>query len=82
MDAGDGSAAFRIGTRYMQGNGVEQDYDKALEYYQLATDLGWIPAFYPIGLILVYAGEIEEGMLNFRKAAICWCQFGSRFQNN
>ena len=29
-----------MGTLYEEGHGVEQDYGKAAEYYQIAADMG------------------------------------------
>ena len=71
VEAGSGCAAFNLGRCYLKGDGVGQDNDKALEYFQKGADLGYIPAFSMIGHLLLYKGEIEEGMLNFRKAAMC-----------
>ena len=53
------------------GNGVKEDSKKALEYYQRAADLGDPCCFFVIGLFHFEKGEIEEGMLNLRKSAIC-----------
>ena len=64
-------AAYNIGNIYFTGDGVDKDIEKALEYYQKASELDCIPAFRNIGQILIYKEEIEEGMLNFRKAAMC-----------
>ena len=71
MEAGDGKAAFILGARYYQGDGVEQDIEKALEYHCKAAELDFIPAFNLIGFLLMLKGEIGEAMLNLRKAAIC-----------
>ena len=79
VEAGSGRAAYSIGGCYTKGDGVEQDIDKALEYYQKATELEYIPAFQIVGVILLERGEIEEGMLNYRKAAICGLIFDSLF---
>ena len=71
VEAGSGHAAFNLGGCYLKGDGVEQDMEKALEYFQKSAELGFIPAFSMIGNFLMDKGDIEEGMLNYRKAAIC-----------
>ena len=37
-EAGNGRAYTDLGRMYEQGNGVEQDYEKALEYYRLSAE--------------------------------------------
>ena len=71
LEAGSGRAARSLGLCYDLGDGVDQDEEKALEYYQRAVELGFEPAYSSVGYILMERGEIEEGMLNFRKAAMC-----------
>jgi len=72
VEAGSGSAAFIVGQCHVRGDGVDEDHDKAIEYLQKSADLGYIPAFTLIGRYhMDVIGEIEEGMLNYRKAAIC-----------
>ena len=71
VEAGSGCASFCLGSFYYDGDGVEQDTEKAMEYYQKSADLGYAPSFVTIGFMLLRKGGIEEAMLNFRKAAIC-----------
>ena len=71
IEAGSGKAACSLGMCYLQGDGVDLDVEKALEYCQRAVELGFEPAYSSVGYILMERGEIEEGMLNFRKAAMC-----------
>ena len=71
VEAGSGRAAMYIGRCYLIGDGVDQDIDKALEYFQKSAELGYIPAFCSIAIMLMANGEIEEGMLNYRKAVMC-----------
>ena len=71
VEAGSGLAAFNLGGCYLKGDGVEQDLEKALGYFQKAAELGGITAFNLIGFLLMVKGEIEDAMLNYRKAAIC-----------
>ena len=71
VEAGSGKAAYLIGNLYLTGDGVDQDEDIALDYIQKAADLGNVFAFHVVGMILVNKGDIEDGMLNYRKAVIC-----------
>ena len=71
VEAGSGKAALFLGKCYNEGDGVDKDEEIALEYFQKAAELGYVPAFNLIGAILMNKGFIEEGMLNYRKAAIC-----------
>ena len=70
LEAGSGRAAFSLGKCYLQGDGVEQDIDKAFDYIQKAAELDFIFAFKLIGLLLLLKGEIEEAYINYRKAVI------------
>ena len=70
-EAGSSSAAHNLGLCYMKGDGVEQNLNVALEYFQKAASLGGAQAFVLIGSILMQQGATEEGYLNFRKAAMC-----------
>ena len=71
VEAGSRMAAYCLGISYANGDGVEQGIEKALEYFHKSAELGYIHAFSLIGTILMKKGEIEEAMLNYRKAAIC-----------
>ena len=79
IEAGSGDAAYNIGNIYLNGDGVEQDHVRAFEYFQKAAKLGDIHAFLQVGHVLLSKGEIEEGMLNYRKAAICGMSEDSLF---
>ena len=39
-EQGDADAQFNLGDFYEKGHGIEKDYEKAKEYYQLASDQG------------------------------------------
>ena len=71
VEAGSGMAAYCLGNFYEDG--------EPLEYFQKAAELDFIPAFYTIGNLLIHKGEIEEGMLNLRKAAMCGLSDDSLF---
>ena len=71
LEAGSGNAAVSLAGCYYHGDGVAQDNDMALEYLQKSAELGYIRAFSLIGAILMIKGELEEAMLNYRKAVVC-----------
>ncbi len=53
-DAGYADAQLELGYFYAYGYGVEQSYDKALEYYTLASEQGNTIAMTNIGLMYEY----------------------------
>jgi TPR repeat protein len=44
-----------LGLMYMYGKGVEQDLTKALKYFSLAADQGWVDGQLQLGIM--YFGE-------------------------
>ncbi|KXF79501.1 hypothetical protein ATN84_02630 [Paramesorhizobium deserti] len=46
---GDPKALFEIGNRYTDGRGVQSDYAKAAQWYELSAALGFAPAQYRLG---------------------------------
>ena len=76
LDAGDGMAAFHLGSCYWQGDGVERDMEKGMGHYHKSAELGVMHAFSVIGRFHLTVGEIEEGILNLRKAAMCGTSMG------
>ena len=80
VEAGSGEAAMDVGKLYWEGDFVEKDDAKALEYSQKAASLGEIHAYKFIGDILMKRGDLEEAMLNYRKALICGLSDASLFK--
>ena len=74
VEKGSSMASGKLGQCYWWGQGVEQNYDKALEYYKKASEMGDVMSFHMIGQILLEMGEIEEAMLHLRKAVHCGIQ--------
>ena len=69
---GFGKASYFIGQCYWDGrNTIERDMDKAIKYFKQAGDDGFVYAFATAADALYQEGEIEESMLNYRKAAMC-----------
>ena len=48
-DKGDAASQTALGLRYEIGNGVIQDYNKAVELYEKAAYQGYAPAQFSIG---------------------------------
>ena len=71
IEQGSAMAAGKLGQCYLRGQGVERSYTKALEYYQMATELGDVMSYHAVGQILFEMGDVEEGMINMRKALMC-----------
>jgi TPR repeat protein len=55
-NAGDAGAQFNLGVSYERGNGVPQDYKKAVEWYLKAANQGYATAQYNLG-VMYYEGE-------------------------
>ena len=70
-ESGSSRAFHCLGVNYIKGDGVEQDLDRALDYLQKSAEGGCIQAFAVVGAVLIQKGEMEEGCLNYRKAALC-----------
>ncbi len=68
-----GSAMNSIGYMYDYGNGVEQDYALAMEWYKKAADLGHTGAMNNIGYMYGYGNGVEQdyetAMEWYKKAA-------------
>ena len=72
-DKGSGKASHFLGFLYTNGDEVVcKDIDKALVNLQAAADRGVTEAFKDMAFNLIMEkGDIENAMLNFRKAAVC-----------
>ena len=57
-----------MGFAYYSGNIVEQDYDKAIEYYRLGAEIGLLDCFYYLGLFYQNGYSVEKDI----KTAIYW----------
>ena len=54
IDVGDGACASELGALYYAGDIVEQSYQKAAEYYELAAQAGYAQAMIDLGCIYEY----------------------------
>ena len=59
-DQGNADAQNNLGYSYSSGEGVEQDYEKAVEYYQLAADQGNADAQYNLGYSYYFGEGVEQ----------------------
>ena len=48
-EQGDAAAQFNLALMYDSGQGVTQDYKKALKWYRLAAEQGYLSAQYNLG---------------------------------
>lgn len=65
---GDAKAQFIVGSRYVDGQGVDRDYPKAAHWYQLAAARGLAPAQYRLATLF----ERGKGMPQDLAAALLW----------
>ena len=71
-DAGFGKASHFLGFHYMNGDMVRKDVDTALVHLEVAAKSGVTEAFSDMAFNLIMEkGDIENAMLNFRKAEMC-----------
>ncbi|MGO2758855.1 tetratricopeptide repeat protein [Psychrobacter sp.] len=68
-------AKYNLGTMYYGGEGVRQDYQKALELYQLAANQGDVDAQYNLG----YMYDNGKGIRQNKASAKEW--FGKACDN-
>lgn len=65
---GDPDACNVVGDMYYDGNGVQQDIAKAMEYYTIASNAGHVEAKYSMGYVYLYG---ENGEKDYSKAFEC-----------
>jgi len=62
---GDADSAVQLGILYLDGNYVEEDYDKALDFFRFAVENGREDAY-------LYMGDAYRGKSQFDKAVYCY----------
>ena len=60
---GNSGAAFRLGSRYLNGEGVEKDYEKAKYYLELAAEKQHSHALYDLGYMYLYGIGVQQDYL-------------------
>ena len=61
-EQGDEEALSAIGSLYFYGDGVEQDYLKALEYWEKAAEMGSGQAYYSLGFLYGAGLGVEKSL--------------------
>ncbi|RCS24698.1 peptidoglycan-binding protein [Phyllobacterium salinisoli] len=74
---GDPKALFEIGNRYTDGRGVQSDYAKAAQWYELSAAMGFAPAEYRLGNF----NEKGLGMPRDTAKAKTWYQLAAQQGN-
>jgi uncharacterized protein len=59
-DQGNAGAEFNLGLAYMKGQGVPQDYVKAVYWYQMAADQGNAGAEFNLGLAYMNGQDVPQ----------------------
>lgn len=78
-EEGFGRASHFLGECYLNGNGKGIDLDQAILHLKAGGEGGSVTAFGAVAELLMDIGEIEEAMLNYRKAAMCGVGDGDLF---
>ena len=65
---GDAIAQFNLGLCYHNGDGVEKDDEKAVEWYTKAAEQGHPDAQYTLGMVYGYPWSYEGVVQDFKKA--------------
>lgn len=60
---GNSGAAFRLGSRYLNGEGVDKDYEKAKYWLEKAADKNHSHALYDLGYMYLYGVGVEKDYL-------------------
>ncbi len=80
---GDAEAQLRLGYCYEKGNGVEQNYEKAIEWYTKSAEQGNVSAMYYLGYCYQEGRGVEQ---NYKKSVELYTksaeQGNSSAQNN
>jgi localization factor PodJL len=74
---GDANAQFVIATRYLNGENVQQDYEKAAYWYGKAAVMGSAPAQYRLATLY----ERGRGVAKDTKAALGWYERAASLGN-
>lgn len=59
-ELGNSGAAFRLGAKYLNGNGVEKDYKKAKYYLEIAAKKNHSYALYDLGYMYLYGEGVAQ----------------------
>ncbi len=62
-DIGNSGASFRLGSRYLNGIGVEKNYELAKYYLELAAEKNHAHALYNLGYMYLYGEGVKKDYL-------------------
>ncbi len=62
-DMGNSGASFRLGSRYLNGEGVEKNYQLAKHYLELAAEKKHAHALYDLGYMYLYGEGVQKDYL-------------------
>ncbi len=81
-EAGEAAAQFALGTLYVNGEGVEQDFDEALLWFEKAAEQGHAGGQYNLGLILDqgWAGMPDSAAAAWWRKAAAQAHAGAQYQ--
>lgn len=71
---GNGVASFKVARAYYSGNGVEQDHQKAMDWYQVSANQNEPSAQVGLGLKYAIGEETEKNM----KLAYVWFKLAEK----
>lgn len=60
MRNGNGNAAYELGMIYYTGDGVDTNDEKAVEYFEIASDLGSIEAVAQLGFLYLIGDHVQK----------------------
>ncbi|KAL7536563.1 hypothetical protein ACHAXR_008266, partial [Thalassiosira sp. AJA248-18] len=69
IEVGDAEAMYKLGCNYRAGDGVPQDFNKALELWHRSAKLGRNESHYDIGTVYFYGEGVEKDV---KKAKYHW----------
>lgn len=75
---GDASDQFNLGLMYDVGRPVEQNYDKAREWYEKAADQGHARAQYNLGIMYFYGAGVQQNLSVAKKFFGQSCENGEQ----
>ena len=82
---GDVVAQYNLGILYANGEGVAQDYEKAVYWYKKAAAQGYVSAQYNLGLMYAYGKGVAQDYVSALKwfilAAVCGDQKSIKYRD-
>ena len=70
ISEGDAEEQYKLGLRYLWGNGVEENYEEAIKYFKLAAEQGYLDAKIELGFCYYFEDGDDEEAYKILKEAI------------